>query len=174
MAWRCTGASNAELIANLRSPGLISLDSVADVSPPSSPTSPHTGMLTRSSLQAMKAMSAHYTLDPRGACEDPPHRLAQHAMVAARLVGDAHPSPFIFPGYAPAVPAALVEQLARPGRMFVPVGPDGGAQVVMRVDKDADGVVTETRLMGMRYVPLTDPAGLEAELENGGYVDDQV
>ncbi|KAF7967230.1 hypothetical protein HWV62_35073 [Athelia sp. TMB] len=253
MAWRCTGASNAELIANLRSHKLISLESVAD---------------------AMKKVDrAHYTLGPRGAYEDSPQYIGHgatisaphmHAMAAEHLVGDANPSPFIFPGArvldvgsgsgyftavlhhlvsspnkpgavvgidhipalvdfavenlkkdglgpalasgaitlvagdgrqgllspspfapqtdslmmvnagyarggpysaihvgaaAPAVPAALVEQLARPGRMFVPVGPDGGAQVVMQVDKDADGAVTETRLMGVRYVPLTDRAG---------------
>ncbi|KAF7986365.1 hypothetical protein HWV62_35380 [Athelia sp. TMB] len=250
MAWRCTGASNAELIANLRSHKLISLESVAD---------------------AMKKVDrANYTLGPRGAYEDSPQYIGHgatisaphmHAMAAEHLVGDAHPSPFIFPGApppisptkadhtphpgarvldvgsgsgyftavlhhlvsspdkpgavvgidhipalvdfsvenlkkdglgpalasgaitlvagdgrqgyarggpysaihvgaaAPAVPAALVAQLARPGRMFVPVGPDGGAQVVMQVDKDADGAVTETRLMGVRYVPLTDRAG---------------
>ena len=43
--------------------------------------------------------------------------------------------------------------------MFIPVGPDGGVQVVIHVDKDADGVVTEARLMGVGYVLLTDRAG---------------
>ncbi|KAI0322927.1 protein-L-isoaspartate O-methyltransferase [Amylostereum chailletii] len=54
------------------------------------------------------------------------------------------------------MPQDLVEQLACPGRMFVPVGPDGGPQEVFQVDKDADGRVEEKRLFGVMYVPLTD------------------
>ncbi|KAH8116025.1 protein-L-isoaspartate O-methyltransferase [Phellopilus nigrolimitatus] len=62
---------------------------------------------------------------------------------------------------APAVPAALVAQLKAPGRMFVPVGT--GTQTIIRVDKDAEGRVTETPLLGVMYVPLTD-----AETQAGG------
>lgn len=40
---------------------------------------------------------------------------------------------------APFIPSALIEQLARPGRMFVSVGPDGNSQTVVQVDKDVDG-----------------------------------
>ena len=50
---------------------------------------------------------------------------------------------------APSMPRELVEQLARPGRMFVPVGPDGGSQAVYQVDKDEQGNVTEKRLFGV-------------------------
>ena len=50
---------------------------------------------------------------------------------------------------APRMPRELVEQLARPGRMFVPVGPDGGSQAVYQVDKDEQGNVTEKRLFGV-------------------------
>ncbi|KZV67822.1 Pcmt1-prov protein [Peniophora sp. CONT] len=57
---------------------------------------------------------------------------------------------------APSMPGALVEQLARPGRMFIPVGPDGGSQAVFQVDKDDEGNVTEKKLFGVMYVPLTD------------------
>ncbi len=46
---------------------------------------------------------------------------------------------------APALPAALVEQLARPGRMFIPVGTH--AQQIMQVDKDEHGRVTEMPLL---------------------------
>ena len=46
---------------------------------------------------------------------------------------------------APTMPAALVEQLARPGRMFIPVG--DAAQQIIQVDKDVNGVVTETPLL---------------------------
>lgn len=52
------------------------------------------------------------------------------------------------------VPANLVKQLASPGRMVIPVGPDGGNQVLLQVDKDKDGKVTETVLSHVRYVPL--------------------
>ncbi|KAI0754382.1 Pcmt1-prov protein [Daedaleopsis nitida] len=55
---------------------------------------------------------------------------------------------------APTMPAALVEQLASPGRMFIPVGTH--VQQIFQVDKDANGDVTETPLLDVMYVPLTD------------------
>ncbi|KAH9948652.1 protein-L-isoaspartate O-methyltransferase [Amylocystis lapponica] len=55
---------------------------------------------------------------------------------------------------APTMPAELVEQLARPGRMFIPVGTV--AQQIVQVDKDADGNVTQQELFDVMYVPLTD------------------
>lgn len=57
---------------------------------------------------------------------------------------------------AEVIPQALVEQLAPNGRMFIPVGPEWGDQYLTQVDKDAHGHVTQRRLMGVRYVPLTD------------------
>lgn len=59
---------------------------------------------------------------------------------------------------ATSVPEALVAQLARPGRMVVPVGPAGGDQFVMLVDKDERGNVTIQKTFGVRYVPLVDVA----------------
>ncbi|GAA5850200.1 hypothetical protein JCM9279_003563 [Rhodotorula babjevae] len=56
---------------------------------------------------------------------------------------------------APSLPPALVAQLAAPGRMFIPLGAAHGPQAVWQVDKDARGEVTQTRLYGVRYVPLT-------------------
>jgi protein-L-isoaspartate(D-aspartate) O-methyltransferase len=52
----------------------------------------------------------------------------------------------------------LVDQLAKPGRMFIPVeDPDGwGSQWIWVVDKDKDGKVSKRKDMGVRYVPLTD------------------
>jgi protein-L-isoaspartate(D-aspartate) O-methyltransferase len=55
---------------------------------------------------------------------------------------------------APQLPEALVEQLAAPGRMIVPVGPQWGAQELVVVDKDAAGNVTQRTECGVRYVPL--------------------
>ncbi|KIY64243.1 Pcmt1-prov protein [Cylindrobasidium torrendii FP15055 ss-10] len=55
---------------------------------------------------------------------------------------------------APIVPDVLVEQLASPGRMFIPVGTH--TQNILHVDKDAAGNVTKEVIMGVRYVPLTD------------------
>ncbi|KAL7277209.1 hypothetical protein ACG7TL_009058 [Trametes sanguinea] len=55
---------------------------------------------------------------------------------------------------APTMPKDLIEQLARPGRMFIPVGTH--SQQIVQVDKDVDGNVTEKPLFDVMYVPLTD------------------
>ncbi|XP_075158747.1 protein-L-isoaspartate (D-aspartate) O-methyltransferase [Haematobia irritans] len=57
---------------------------------------------------------------------------------------------------APETPTALLEQLAKGGRLIVPVGPEGGEQYMMQYDKDENGKIHNTRLMGVMYVPLTD------------------
>ncbi|KAF8957853.1 Pcmt1-prov protein [Flammula alnicola] len=55
---------------------------------------------------------------------------------------------------APTVPDALLEQLASPGRMFIPVGTY--MQYIEQIDKDAHGNIQRKKIMGVRYVPLTD------------------
>jgi len=55
---------------------------------------------------------------------------------------------------APSLPSELVDQLASPGRMFIPVGTF--MQYIEQVDKDEHGKVTSKRVMGVSYVPLTD------------------
>jgi protein-L-isoaspartate(D-aspartate) O-methyltransferase len=54
---------------------------------------------------------------------------------------------------APSLPQELVDQLASPGRMFIPVG--SYIQYIEQVDKDEHGNVTTKRVMG---VSVSEPA----------------
>ena len=56
------------------------------------------------------------------------------------------------------VPEELVRQLKPGGLMIIPVGPQGGQQHLVRVDKgqDGHGAITQHILMGVRYVPLVE------------------
>lgn len=49
---------------------------------------------------------------------------------------------------APTLPQALVDQLAKPGKMFIPVG--NYLQHILEVEKDENGKVTEKKLMDVR------------------------
>ncbi|GAB5036588.1 protein-l-isoaspartate(d-aspartate) o-methyltransferase-like [Nannochloropsis oceanica] len=60
---------------------------------------------------------------------------------------------------AASIPRSLVEQLKVGGIMILPVGPEGGNQALIRVEKIKDhGPIEETyvaqELLGVRYVPL--------------------
>ncbi len=57
---------------------------------------------------------------------------------------------------APAVPVALLQQLALGGRMLLPIG--SGDQYLLHIERQAQGYV-ETRMEGVRFVPLL--SGLE-------------
>jgi protein-L-isoaspartate(D-aspartate) O-methyltransferase len=59
---------------------------------------------------------------------------------------------------ADAVPPALVAQLAAGGRMILPVGADPWSQALREVDRAPDGALSETELLGVRFVPLTHPS----------------
>jgi protein-L-isoaspartate(D-aspartate) O-methyltransferase len=54
----------------------------------------------------------------------------------------------------PAVPQVLVDQLAAPGRMVVPVGKAGAVQELTLVTKDAAGAVGIRSVLPVAFVPL--------------------
>lgn len=56
---------------------------------------------------------------------------------------------------AKAVPAALLEQLAVGGVMVIPVGEQSSEQILLRLEKGADGF-TSQHLMNVRFVPLVE------------------
>lgn len=52
------------------------------------------------------------------------------------------------------VPPALLDQLARGGRLVAPIGEDPNDQVLVAVTKRADGSCERQELCGVRFVPL--------------------
>lgn len=61
------------------------------------------------------------------------------------------------------VPDPLVDQLAPGGRMVIPVGPEGGTQRLLLVEKAADGSVIRRRLDPVRFVPLIREGGARVD-----------
>lgn len=57
------------------------------------------------------------------------------------------------------VPAALLEQLAKGGRIVMPIGSPGWVQELVKVTKRADGTVEKENLGGVRFVPLIGEEG---------------
>lgn len=60
---------------------------------------------------------------------------------------------------AKSVPQQLLDQLASPGRMVIPVGTH--TQMLQVVDKDAQGKVTIYDAFGVQYVPLVNPSHIK-------------
>jgi len=58
---------------------------------------------------------------------------------------------------AAGVPPALLDQLASPGRMVVPVGPPGAEQELRLIARDAAGALSEQGVLAVRFVPLVRP-----------------
>ncbi|MNC93738.1 protein-L-isoaspartate O-methyltransferase [compost metagenome] len=54
--------------------------------------------------------------------------------------------------------AALIEQMKPGGRLIAPVGPAGSVQILVLLRKAADGSVSESGIMPVRFRPL--PGGV--------------
>jgi protein-L-isoaspartate(D-aspartate) O-methyltransferase len=57
------------------------------------------------------------------------------------------------------IPTALIDQLADGGRLVIPVGPDGGAQELVRLTRTGEHIAREN-LLPVRFVPLLPGSGL--------------
>lgn len=55
---------------------------------------------------------------------------------------------------APKIPLPLAEQLATMGRMVIPVGPMRGVQTLLKIVKQRDGRLKQTKLCECRFVDL--------------------
>jgi protein-L-isoaspartate(D-aspartate) O-methyltransferase len=60
-------------------------------------------------------------------------------------------------------PPALVQQLARGGRLVIPLGESQWDQVLWRIEKDQDGRLAAERLGEVRFVPLIRSAAVQPE-----------
>ncbi|KAJ0401299.1 hypothetical protein P43SY_001830 [Pythium insidiosum] len=86
--------------------------------------------------------------------------LLQHAVVTVqradgwRGLPESAPYHFIHVGAAAVEPPeALMQQLADGGRLIVPVGEAGDAQVLLEIERHGD-TFSQRKLMGVTYVPL--------------------
>ncbi len=55
------------------------------------------------------------------------------------------------------IPYALISQLAAPGRMVIPIGRPGAEQSLVLLCKDANGSLTQRRVLAVMFVPLVQP-----------------
>lgn len=56
----------------------------------------------------------------------------------------------------PTIPRALLAQLARGGRMVIPLGEPQGAQELVVLEKSEAGAISETPVLPVAFVPLVD------------------
>ncbi|MCK4911425.1 MAG: protein-L-isoaspartate O-methyltransferase, partial [Thermodesulfovibrionales bacterium] len=56
---------------------------------------------------------------------------------------------------APRIPALLLEQLAKGGRLIMPVGPVETSQRLTLVTRDREGRLSYQYREGVRFVPMT-------------------
>ena len=55
------------------------------------------------------------------------------------------------------VPEPLSEQLAPGGRLVMPLGADGWVQLLVVLEKAADGSLKRREVLPVRFVPITGP-----------------
>ena len=53
------------------------------------------------------------------------------------------------------IPPPLLEQLASPGKLIIPVGPPGN-QSLLVVDRNSDGKFSQSEAFRVSYIPLCD------------------
>ncbi|CAL5227878.1 g10918 [Coccomyxa viridis] len=93
------------------------------------------------------------TLQAGDALKDP--ALEEHAPFDAIHVGAS----------AGHIPKVLTDKLKNGGRMVIPVGQQQDVQVLKCIDKDKDGKLTETDLMGVLFVPLKGATASQSKEE---------
>ena len=59
------------------------------------------------------------------------------------------------------MPEALIAQLAPGGRLVMPIGDPGAVQELVKVTKQADGILKQEGLGLVRFVPLIGEEGWE-------------
>jgi protein-L-isoaspartate(D-aspartate) O-methyltransferase len=85
-----------------------------------------------------------------------------HVRVGDGTLGWPEEAPFdaiVVAAAGPAVPEALLAQLAPGGRLVLPIGSVPRAQMLLRLRKRADGTTETEELGGVRFVPLIGEQG---------------
>ncbi len=83
-----------------------------------------------------------------------------HLRVGDGAAGWPEEAPFdaiIVTAAALAIPPALIDQLAAPGRLVIPVGAPGTTQELRLITRDAAGAVSDRHVLDVSFVPLARP-----------------
>ena len=98
---------------------------------------------------------ANLAADGKGAWVEDGRVVLRHGDGSQGVPGEKGPYAAIHVGAAAGVfPRALVEQLAAPGGMVVPLGGQGEVQQLTLIEKDGEGRVRMRECCAVQYVPL--------------------